>query len=58
MLKLSKIAPLPDWSRRFAVPIPVQNRKPLATLRDAASYITSLPKAEHDGRTGGRRPNF
>jgi hypothetical protein len=51
MHKLSKIAPLPDWSRRFAVPIPVQNRKPLATLRDAASNITSLPKAE-------RRPHW
>jgi hypothetical protein len=23
-------------------------RKPLATLRDAALYITKLPKAEHD----------
>jgi hypothetical protein len=26
----------------------VQNRKPLATLRDAASYVASLPKAEQD----------
>jgi hypothetical protein len=39
---------LPDWSRRFADPIPVQNRKPLVTLRDAATFITSLPKAEHE----------
>jgi hypothetical protein len=38
----------PDWSRKFHDPIPVQNRKPLVTLRDAALYITKLPKAEHD----------
>ena len=37
------VAP-PDWSRKFHDPIPVQNRKPLVTLRDAATYITSLPK--------------
>ena len=40
MLKLSKIAPLPDWSRKFADPIPVQNRKRLATLRDAAQILS------------------
>jgi hypothetical protein len=47
---LQRTAPLStvDWSRRFADPIPVQNRKPLATLRDAASYITELPKAEQE----------
>jgi hypothetical protein len=26
----------------------VPGRKPLVTLRDAATYITKLPKAEHD----------
>ena len=26
----------------------VPGRKPLVTLRDAAEYITELPKAEHD----------
>ncbi len=26
----------------------VPGRKPLVTLRDAAQYITELPKAEHD----------
>jgi hypothetical protein len=26
----------------------VPGRKPLVTLRDAANYITTLPKAEHD----------
>jgi hypothetical protein len=39
---------LPNWSRKFAQPVPVQNRKPLVTLRDAATFITSLPKAEQD----------
>jgi hypothetical protein len=31
---------LPNWSRKFHDPIPVQNSKPLVTLRDAATYIT------------------
>jgi hypothetical protein len=30
------------------LPIMVPGRKPLVTLRDAAEYITELPKAEHD----------
>jgi cob(I)alamin adenosyltransferase len=38
----------PDWSREFDEPITLPNRKPLVTLRDAALYITKLPKAEHD----------
>ena len=29
-------------------PIILQGRKPLVTLRDAAQYVTELPKAEHD----------
>jgi hypothetical protein len=36
------------WDRRFFDPIMVPGRKPLVTLRDAAEYITELPKAEHD----------
>ena len=28
----------------------VPGRKPLVTLRDAAYYITKLPKAEHDAK--------
>lgn len=39
---------LPDWSRRFAQPVPIQSGKPLRTLRDAATYITSLPKVDQD----------
>jgi hypothetical protein len=36
------------WDQRFFDPIMVPGRKPLVTLRDAAEYITELPKAEHD----------
>jgi hypothetical protein len=37
-----------SWSRPFDDPIPLPNGKTLVTLRDAATYITKLPKAEHD----------
>ena len=37
-----------SWDQRFFDPIIVPGRKPLVTLRDAAQYITKLPKAEHD----------
>ena len=37
-----------SWDQRFLDPITVPGRKPLTTLRDAAAYITKLPKAEHD----------
>jgi hypothetical protein len=37
-----------SWDQRFFDPIIVPGRKPLPTLRDAAEYITKLPKAEHD----------
>lgn len=36
------------WARKFNEPIPLPKGKPLTTLRDAATYITKLPKAEHD----------
>jgi hypothetical protein len=36
------------WSHPFDDPIPVPKGKPLITLRDAATYITKLPKAEQD----------
>ncbi len=36
------------WEAKFDEPIPVSKGKPLATLRDAAQYITELPKADHD----------
>ncbi len=42
------LAPPPDWSRKLRDPIPVQSGKPLVILRDAATYITSLPKGEQD----------
>jgi hypothetical protein len=37
-----------SWDQRFFDPITMPGRKPLITLRDAAHYITKLPKAEHD----------
>ena len=37
-----------SWDQRFSDPIILPGRKPLVTLRDAATYITKLPKAEHD----------
>jgi hypothetical protein len=36
------------WSRKFEEPIPLPKAKPLIMLRDAANYITKLPKAEHE----------
>lgn len=37
-----------SWLRKFNEPIPLPKGSPLVTLRDAATYITKLPKAEHD----------
>jgi hypothetical protein len=40
-----------SWSDQFDNPIELPGRrKPLVTLRDAALYITKLPKAEHDAK--------
>jgi hypothetical protein len=36
------------WDQQFFDPIELPKGKPLLTLRDAALYITKLPKAEHD----------
>jgi hypothetical protein len=36
-----------SWDRSFADPIELPGKN-LITLRDAALYITKLPKAEHD----------
>jgi hypothetical protein len=38
------------WSQKFPEPIPLPKGKSLVTLRDAASYITKLPKAEHSAK--------
>jgi hypothetical protein len=35
------------WSREFAEPIRLADGRELVTLRDAATYITTLPEAEH-----------
>jgi hypothetical protein len=37
-----------SWSRTFYEPIALPNGRKLVTLRDAANYITKLPKAEHE----------
>jgi hypothetical protein len=37
-----------SWDQRFYDPIPLPGQKALVTLRDAARYITKMPKAEHD----------
>jgi hypothetical protein len=41
---------MPDkgWQRRFEDPIPLPRGRQLVTLKDAADYITRLPKAEHE----------
>jgi hypothetical protein len=39
---------LASWDRLFDEPIPLPKGKPLVTLRDAASYIMRLSKAEQN----------
>jgi hypothetical protein len=36
------------WQRKFEDPIPLPNGRQLVTLKDAADYITCLPKRETD----------
>jgi hypothetical protein len=36
------------WQRKFSDPIPLPDGRKLVTLRDAANYITALPKKESD----------
>jgi hypothetical protein len=36
------------WKRFFDDPIPLPRGRQLVTLQDAGTYITKLPKAEHD----------
>ena len=36
------------WSAPFDDPIPLPDRRQLLTLKEAASYIMDLPKAEHE----------
>src|SRR5260221_13075839 len=37
-----------DWSRKFDEPIALPKGRQLATLKDAGTYITKLPRAEHE----------
>lgn len=39
-----------DWDRQFREPIELPDGNLLTSLRDAGTYITHLPKAEHDAR--------
>jgi hypothetical protein len=36
------------WKRSFDDPIPLPRGRQLVTLEDAGTYITRLPKAEHE----------
>jgi hypothetical protein len=36
------------WKRPFDDPIPLPRGRQLVTLQDAGTYITTLPKAEHE----------
>jgi hypothetical protein len=38
----------PKWSREFDDPIVLADVRKLLTLRDAATYITKLPKVDQD----------
>jgi hypothetical protein len=46
----NRLKRMPDkgWRRRFDDPIPTPRGRQLFTLRDAGTYITRLPKAEHE----------
>lgn len=37
-----------DWDSKCDEPIPLPKGRPLVTLRDAALYITKMPKAEKE----------
>jgi hypothetical protein len=39
-----------SWERPFDQPVPLPSRPPARTLRDAANYVTKLPKAEHEAK--------
>ena len=36
------------WQRKFEDPVPLPDGRKLVTLRDAADYVTGLPKKETD----------
>ena len=41
------------WRRPFDEPIPLPRGRELVTLKDAGTYITKLPKAEHEATASG-----
>jgi hypothetical protein len=48
LLRTISVITAVSWDQQFFDPISLPGRKPLVTLREAAQYITKLPKAEHD----------
>jgi hypothetical protein len=42
------LMPEKGWQRRFDDPIPLLGGRELVTLQDAGTYITKLPKVEHE----------
>jgi hypothetical protein len=46
--RVGAISKRPNWKRRFDDPILLPDGRKLVTLRDAATYITALPKKEAD----------
>jgi hypothetical protein len=43
-----RLVPDIGWQRQFDDPIPLPRGRQLVTLQDAGTFITKLPKAEHD----------
>jgi hypothetical protein len=45
-----EVETMPDrgWKRAFDEPIPLPRGRELVTLKDAGTYITKLPKTEHE----------
>jgi hypothetical protein len=61
------LKPDKGWQQRFDEPIPLPRGRQLVAFKDAATYITKLPKAEHEAEewqaaiealmlVGARRP--
>jgi hypothetical protein len=44
------MSPTRGWKRAFEDPIPLPRGRQLVTLEDAGTYITKLPKAEHEAK--------
>jgi hypothetical protein len=47
LIRRRKMKSRQGWKRPFGDPIPLPRGRQLVTLKDAGTYITKLPKAEH-----------